>query len=105
MPIETPFQNITDLENSLADLLRDIREIRVLGRPKPSALCDAPRLDDWSHAALFGPCLLGRVSGHPLLGERPHIHTSHLIVIDREAGWARTLSRYYRLGSPHKSSR
>lgn len=105
MPIETPFQNIDDLQDSLADLLRDVHEVRLQGRPRASSLKNAPRLEDWSHAALYSPCLVGRVIGHPLLGDRPHIRTSQLIVIDTDAGWARTLSRYYQLGLPHKSDR
>ena len=102
MPIETPFHNIIDLENSLTDLLHDVGEVRRLGRPGRLSLSTAPRLDDWSRAAMFSPCLVGGVVGHPLLGQRPHIHTSQVILIDVEAGWARTLSRFYRLGMQNK---
>lgn len=105
MPIKTPFQNIADLENCLADLLRDVHEIHRQGRPRPSSLNNAPQLEDWSHSALLRPRLVGRVTGHPLLGDQPHIHASQLIVLDAEAGWARTRSRFYRLGSPDKSER
>lgn len=105
MPIKTPFQNIVDLENCLADLLRDVHGIHLQGRPRQSSLNDAPRLEDWSYSALLKPRLVGRVTGHPLLGDRPHIHTSQLIVIDAEAGWVRTMSRFYRLGSPDKNER
>ena len=103
MTTKTPFRNIVDLENSLADLLRDVHEIRLQGRPKPSSLHKAPRLEDWSYSALLRPRLVGRVTGHPLLGDQPHVQTSELIVIDAEAGWARTMSRFYRLGSPYKA--
>lgn len=41
----------------------------------------------------------GAVVGHPLLGDLSHIHTSELFAIGEAAGWARTWSRYYRLGS------
>ena len=37
------------------------------------------------------------MTDHPLLGNAS-IHTSQLIAIDPEAGWARTTSRWYRLG-------
>jgi hypothetical protein len=103
MPIETPFRNMIDLQNDLADLLRDVRDVRVHGRPTLSSLTSAPWLGDWSHAALFSPCLVGEVAGHPLLGDRPRVHTSQLIVFDAEGGWARTWSRFYRLGTPNHS--
>jgi hypothetical protein len=105
MPIKTPFQNIVDLENCLAYLLRDVHEIHLHGQPRPSSLKSAPRIEEWSHSALFRPCLVGRVTGHPLLADQPRIRTSQLIVVDAEAGWARTRSRFYRLGSPDKSER
>lgn len=105
MPIETPFQNILALQNALADLSHDIHDIRVHGRPSHSALVNAPWLENWSSAALFSPCLLGEVTGHPLLGNRPRIHTSQLMILDTEQGWARTWSRFYRLGAPHHGDR
>ncbi|MFC6048608.1 DUF6634 family protein [Methylobacterium hispanicum] len=47
--------------------------------------------------------LKGRVYGHPGIEEGASVATSHLVVIDGAAGeWARTVSRYYRLG--HKGS-
>lgn len=41
--------------------------------------------------------LWGEVTDHPVLGNAS-IHTSQLIAIDPAAGWARTASRWYRLG-------
>jgi len=101
MTIETPFRNIIDLQNALTDLSHDMDDICVHGRPYHFALANAPRLENWSFAALFSPCLVGEVTGHPLLGDRPSIHTSQLMVLDAERGWARTWSRFYRLGAPH----
>lgn len=51
-----------------------------------------------SLATLLCPCLIGRVRGHPLPGDRPNIRTSQLIAFDTEQGWAGTWSRFYRLG-------
>ena len=46
------------------------------------------------------PCLLGDIQGHPLL-RGPRIETSELWAFAPELGWARTMSRFYRLGRPH----
>lgn len=59
----------------------------------------APRLEDWSLVTRSAMALQGRVIGHPLLGNR-HVVTSELFALDRSAGWARTLSRFYALGTP-----
>jgi hypothetical protein len=42
---------------------------------------------------------MGYVSGHPRLAPGP-IVTSRLIALNRQDGWARTLSRWYRLFEP-----
>ena len=67
--------------------------------PSGADLAQAPVLSDWK--AAISPdghiMLWGKVTDHPLLGNAS-IHTSQLIAIDPEAGWARTASRWYRLG-------
>ncbi|WJS83919.1 DUF6634 family protein [Paracoccus sp. TOH] len=67
--------------------------------PSDADLAQAPVLSDWK--AAISPdrhmMLWGEVTDHPLLGNAS-IHTSQLIAIDPEAGWARTASRWYRLG-------
>ncbi|WP_354670364.1 DUF6634 family protein [Paracoccus sp. TOH] len=69
--------------------------------PSQADLAQAPVLSDWK--AAISPCghimLWGEVTDHPLLGNAS-IHTSQLIAIDPKAGWARTASRWYRLGRP-----
>lgn len=45
-------------------------------------------------------CLSGYVFGHPSLGDGREIMTSQLIYMDTEAGIARTVNRWYRLGHP-----
>lgn len=66
--------------------------------PTEEDLAQAPVLSNWKAAiSPDGHVLLwGEVTDHPLLGNAS-IHTSQLIAIDPEAGWARTASRWYRL--------
>jgi hypothetical protein len=59
----------------------------------------APRIENWSVITRPMLALQGMVTGHPLLGDR-NVVTSELYAIDRGAGWARTLSRFYVLGTP-----
>ncbi|WP_028710233.1 DUF6634 family protein [Paracoccus pantotrophus] len=67
--------------------------------PSEADLAQAPILSDWQAATSPGGhvMLWGEVTDHPLLGNAS-ITTSQLIAIDPEAGWARTASRWYRLG-------
>jgi len=59
----------------------------------------APILDEWRYAVRPVPCLVGLSTGHPRLpGERRSIMTSELFLISEELGWARSYSRWYRLG-------
>lgn len=64
-------------------------------------LLNAPVLDVWRPliSAHGHVVLWGKVSGHPHLGD-DDITTSRLIAIRPDAGWARTASRWYRLGRP-----
>lgn len=67
--------------------------------PSDADLAQAPVLSDWK--AAISPdghvMLWGEVTDHPVLGNTS-IHTSQLIAVNSEAGWARTASRWYRLG-------
>lgn len=67
--------------------------------PSDADLVTAPVLTNWSPAVSpRGHVLLwGEVIGHPVLFS-DHITTSQLVALDAEAGWARTASRWYRLG-------
>jgi hypothetical protein len=47
---------------------------------------------------------VGRMTGHPTCVGSLSI-TSGLWVLAPEFGWARTLSRFYRLGRPHGAGR
>jgi hypothetical protein len=59
----------------------------------------APLISNWRPVLRPRPALHGWTRGHPLLGDREAV-TSEVYAIDREAGWVRTLSRFYALGAP-----
>ena len=61
----------------------------------------APLLNQWELAQRAAVCLVGRSNGHPLLpGVGRQIATSDLWLLSSDRRWARTLSRWYRLGEP-----
>jgi hypothetical protein len=71
--------------------------------PSPEDLASAPVLDPWRILLTEEQPMLvlgGRVQDHPLLPGDRIIATSQLIRLEVEAGWARTISRWYRLGQP-----
>ncbi|WP_112311566.1 DUF6634 family protein [Pseudogemmobacter bohemicus] len=69
--------------------------------PTEGELSEAPFLNRWEVVRdAFGYTILyGHVAGHPTL-EGPAIRTSPLLRLNVSAGWARTCSRFYRLGAP-----
>jgi hypothetical protein len=87
------------LADAVARLAVDLSRITAGAAPTATDLQDSPLLDCWAPAVVALPVLAGTVQAHPLLGTRPLIRTSPLFVCDRERGWARTLSRFYRLGA------
>jgi hypothetical protein len=86
---------------SLADIQHVLTRIAAGDAPTASELAGAPRLADWMpmRDPQNGlPVLFGQVTGHPRLGSGRWIRTSPLLAISPEAGWARTVSRFYVLG-------
>ena len=67
--------------------------------PTPEDLERAPRLSPWSLALAFEevPVMAGHVTDHPRLGET-WMRSSMLMGLDPERRWARTWTRWYRLG-------
>ena len=100
MSVVTQCGSLDCLEDRLTKLLRDIRDLRAGEMPRSTDVRAAPIIDKWSYAFVPACCIAGSVRGHPVLGNRTSVHTSELILIDPERGWARTWSRYYRLGVP-----
>jgi hypothetical protein len=89
-----------ELTACLRRLADDLDRIAAGQAPTPADLDHAPLLVDWRSAPTWnGFCLTGFAAGHPRLGART-IATSQLWAFDPKRRWARTLSRFYRLGVP-----
>lgn len=88
-----------DLELArLEALVVDMEELRS-GNPPQRLAGAAPILDHWLVGTRAIPCLVGLSTGHPkLTGEGRPIATSDLWLMSEDRRWARTLSRWYRLG-------
>ncbi|MCV3243094.1 DUF6634 family protein [Mesorhizobium sp. ZC-5] len=83
----------------LAALFADMESIHRGLPPEVMAGDDAPVLDRWVLAKRGVPCLAGLSTGHStLVGENRLISTSELWLLSKDRSWARTLSRWYRLG-------
>lgn len=89
----------------LAALVADMERIRRGVPPEVMAGGNTPILDRWVFARRVVPCLAGFSTGHPLLpGHNRLIGTSDLWLLSEDRSWARTLSRWYRLGRPAENS-
>lgn len=85
----------------LSALLADMSVLRSGASPADLANGEPPFLDGWVVAQRPIPCLVGLSSGHPrLVGTGRPIATSDLWLMSADNSWARTLSRWYRLGRP-----
>lgn len=96
----------------------DIRESVVLlalakagARPKSDVYSRAPLLDGWRIVdARVPPAqpgmkeLEGIVYLHPDFGVGQRIRTTPLLLRSEDKGWARTMTRYFRLGIPAKET-
>lgn len=100
--------NDTDADDTiqrLERLLADLKAYRAGSGPTERDLNEAPLLEGWQFKPYMSYCLGGYVYGHPLLGSAREIHTSLLFALNETQHWARTFSRYYRLGSSLKQLR
>ncbi|HAE54214.1 MAG: hypothetical protein CMI62_05710 [Parvibaculum sp.] len=87
----------------MKSLCADLEWLRAgVIRPTPEEIERAPLIDDYAFVQRGVAALQGRIIDHPILGTTSAI-TSDLHVFAPDLGWARTLSRYYRLGSPSHS--
>jgi hypothetical protein len=95
----------TDDIDPTAQLKRDFESYLKGEEPSSVELACAPVLENWHATAIrFGReqglvlVLVGRVTGHPRVGDARRIRTSQLVWLDRNRNWARTWNRIYRLG-------
>ena len=81
-------------------LAADLERIRDGLGPTEDELAWAPLLDEWRTGIRGVLCLGGRPFGHPTLTGSRNALTSPVWVLDPVRGYARTESRFYRLGRP-----
>ena len=83
----------------LRRLADDLERIASGTGPTLEELDAAPMLGSWRMTERWSIGLAGHVTAHPRLPSGP-IMTSELWALQPEEGWARTFSRWYRLGKP-----
>ena len=87
------------LHRKLDCLVADMKALRDGSLPEELAGVEPPILDRWAPALGTNVYLVGLSTGHPILiGENRLISTSELMLVSDDQTWARTLSRWYRLG-------
>lgn len=57
-------------------------------------------INSWTLGGRTVPCLIGRPAGHPAICSGKPACSSELFYLDPDRGIARTMSRWYRLGTP-----
>jgi|UPI000831369D hypothetical protein len=67
--------------------------------PSVEKLSQAPLIHQWKVVPYQSVCLAGFVSGHPRIRNGP-VLSSQVFMLDPERKWGRTISRFYRLGTP-----
>jgi hypothetical protein len=86
------------MHEKMLGLAADLAEINLGGGPRPIDLLGAPILHQWQEEPFRGTLLSGIVGNHPRFGTGNSVRTSQAVIINERAGWARTVSRFYRLG-------
>lgn len=90
---------VADAARQMRGLADDLTRFSGSFWPTEVELADAPILNHWSGWMLEVPCLAGLVTGHPL-ARGPRVRTSPLWALHPSGRWARTETRFYRLGDP-----
>ena len=99
-PFLNPSRIKPDLATRLRGLADDCERLALGLTVSQLELNDAPLLEDWGPTVTpQGLRLVGYATNHPLFGEAA-VMTSPVCFADPNGTWVRTLSRFYRLGSP-----
>lgn len=86
----------------LRKLADDLENIVAGKAPTEAELAEAPVIDCYALGSRPVAALLGCVSGHPVLtGLNRTVRTSEVWAFAPDQGWARTWSRWYRLGQTY----
>lgn len=87
------------LLSKLDALVIDMKALHGGRSPLELGGADAPILNRWAPCVGTSLFLVGLSTGHPrLFGEDRLISTSQVFMVSEDQAWARTLSRWYRLG-------
>ena len=90
--------NLQDELERLRCVVADMEALARGAHPGHAVLADAPLIDRWAIGSRTTHCRTGVVAGHPVLGSDRLVRTSDLCILAPSHGYARTLSRFYRLG-------
>lgn len=84
--------SLVDCLRRLADDLENVD--RCVEAQAPGAA-----MNSWALGTRAVPCLVGRPLGHPVISDGKPACSSELFYLDADRGIARTMSRWYRLGT------
>jgi hypothetical protein len=76
----------------LADDLENIDQ-------EPAGISPQVAMTSWALGRRTAPCLIGRPVGHPNISDGRLAYSSQLFYLDMKRGIARTMSRWYSLGT------
>lgn len=98
----TPFDwvenEVNQMDENFEEALRAIADAER--GPTDEELSDAPYVNHYrlERTGESGQRIYGQLHGHPTIDD-PYVTTTPLFGFDPDEGWARTRSRWYRLGS------
>ena len=98
-----PSGRLTQIDEHLERLRGLVADVEALAsgqHPSAAILSQAPILENWALSARSAPCLQGQFLGHPKIRSGRAGRTSDVWIHAPGLGYARTLSRWYRLGEP-----
>lgn len=84
-----------ELVEKLRRLADDLENIDLCG----DVLAPKAAMNSWALGMRSVPCLIGRPVGHPNIADGRPAYSSELFYLDAERGIARTMSRWYSLGT------